>query len=576
MACDFQPCHILLERFILSLDLRMPLDRINTSFLALSVALVIIPVGFLAFSAELPTAGVQLRNVARSAGIEFTLENHPTPRKHLIETMPGGVAAFDYDGDGLTDIYFTNGASIPSLEKDSPKYWNRLYRNVGGMKFKDVTERAGVAGRGYSTAAAAADYDNDGHTDLFVAGVGQNILYHNRGDGTFEDVTAKAGIRSDHWSIGAAWVDYDNDGLLDLFVVNYVKWSLNFDVFCGDPEHGIRTYCHPRFFEGTPNTLYRNQGDGTFKDVSAEAGIASYIGKGMAVAVADFDQDGFPDLFVTNDKMPNFLFHNLGNGKFEEAALETGGALPDNGTPISSMGVDFRDYDNDGFPDVAITALFGEAFPLFRNDGRRRMLDVTYSSRMGRQTRAYSGWGIGIFDLNNDGWKDIFTANSHVNDQVDRFEPTQYKLHNAVFLNRGDGTFADQSETVGPEFLTPHAHRSATFADFNNDGKIDVVVTALGEPAELWENVTPGDNTWLILKLIGSKNNRDGIGARVRAGKQYNHMTSAVGYAASSHFGVHFGTGTLKLVDEIEVRWPNGRVQILKDVPTNQVLPVRE
>ena len=519
---------------------------------------------------------VRFRNVAATSGIRFVLENHPTPRKHLIETMPGGVAAFDYDGDGLPDIYFTNGASIPSLKKDAPKYWNRLYRNKGGMQFEDVTERAGVAGRGYSMAAAAGDYDNDGHPDLFVAGVGENILYHNRGDGTFEDVTVKAGIHSGPWSIGAAWVDYDNDGLLDLFVVNYVKWSLDFDVFCGDPERGIRTYCHPRFFDGTADTLYHNQGDGTFKDVSAEAGIVSHIGKGMAVAVADLDQDGFPDLFVTNDKMPNFLFHNLGNGKFEETALEHGGALLDSGTPISSMGVDCRDYDNDGRPDIAITALFGESFPLFRNAGKGRILDATYASRIGPQSRAYSGWGIGMFDLNNDGWKDIFTANAHVNDEVERFEPTKYRLHNSVFVNQGNGTFVDQSETAGPGFLAPGAHRGAAFADFNNDGRIDVVVTALGEPAELWENVTPGDNTWLIVKPEGTQSNRNGIGARVRAGGQYNHMTSAVGYASSSLFGVHFGTGSAKRIDRLEVRWPGGKTQILRDVPTNQVLHLRE
>jgi enediyne biosynthesis protein E4 len=523
-----------------------------------------------------PPAHVGFRNVAKTAGIGFVLENHPTPRKHLIETMPGGVAAFDYDGDGLTDIYFTNGASTPSLVKDSPKYWNRLYRNLGGMKFEDVTERAGVAGRGYSMAVAAADYDNDGHVDLFIAGVGQNILYHNRGDGTFEDVTAKARILSDQWSIGAAWVDYDNDGLLDLFVVNYVKWSPDFDVFCGDPERGIRTYCHPRFFEQTSNTLYRNQGDGTFKDVSNETGISSHPGKGMAVAVADYDLDGFPDLFVTNDKMPNFLFHNLGNGKFEEAALDAGGALLDSGNAISNMGADFRDYDNDGWPDVAITALYGESFPLFRNDGMRRFVDVTYSSRLSPLSRSYSGWGIGMFDLNNDGWKDLFTANAHVNDQVDRFEPTQYRLHNGVFLNRGDGTFVDQSENVGSEFLAPRAHRGAAFADFNNDGKIDVVVTALGEPAELWQNVTPAENTWLIVKLTGTMSNRDGIGARIRLGTQCNHMTTAVGYASSSHFGVHFGTGKLKQIDQIEIQWPSGKRQTLRNVRANQVLQVRE
>lgn len=521
-------------------------------------------------------APIQFREVARSSGLHFVLENHPTPRKHLIETMPGGVAAFDYDGDGLTDIYFTNGASIPSLEKDSPKYWNRLYRNLGGMKFQDVTTQAGVVGSGYSMAAAAADYDNDGHVDLFVAGVGRNILYHNRGDGTFEDVTAKAGIRSGQWSIGAAWLDYDNDGLLDLFVVNYVKWSPDFDVFCGDATGKVRVYCHPRFFEGTANTLYRNQGDGTFKDVSQETGIASYTGKGMAVAVADYDQDGFPDVFVTNDKMPNFLFHNLGNGKFEEVALETGGALLDSGNPISGMGADFRDYNNDGLPDIGTTALAGETFPLFQNRGPRGFIDATYSSRMGPLSRAYSGWSVGLFDLNNDGWKDIFTANSHVNDQVEKFEATQYKLHNAVFVNNGDGTFRDASNSAGPEFLQARAHRGAAFADFNNDGKIDVVVTALGEQVELWENVTPGEHTWLILKLTGTKSNRDGIGAVIRIGDQYNHMTTAVGYASSSHFGVHFGTGSLKQVDRIDIRWPSGTTRVLRNVRTNQVVKVRE
>jgi|SRR5579871_1792969 len=521
-------------------------------------------------------AEVRFRNVASAAGLQFVLENSPTARKHLIETMPGGVAAFDYDGDGLTDIYFTNGAAIPSLRKESPKYWNRLYRNRGGMRFEDVTEHAGVAGHGYSMAVAAGDYDNDGHTDLFVAGVEANILYHNRGDGTFEDVTAKAGIRSDRWSIGAAWLDYDNDGLLDLFVVNYVKWSPDFDVFCGDPERQIRTYCHPRFFEGTGNTLYHNEGHGIFKDVSIESGIAAQIGKGMAVAVADFDQDGRPDLFVTNDKVPNFLFHNLGHGKFEEIAFEAGGAMLDSGTPISNMGVDCRDYDNDGFPDIAITALYGETFPLFRNAPGLKISDATYSSRLGPQTRSWSGWGIGMFDFNNDGWKDIFTANSHVNDKVERFEPTQYKLRNSVFVNQKNGTFRDQSETAGPDFQMPRAHRGAAFADFNNDGKIDVVVTALGEPAELWENVTPGDNSWLIVKLQGSDSNRDGIGARVRVSGQYNEMTSAVGYASSSHFGVHFGLGPVKQIDEVEVLWPRGKRQVLKNVPVNQMLRVRE
>jgi enediyne biosynthesis protein E4 len=552
--------------------------RLATIGLRLAAAVATLTVGHRLFSERpaAPSPRIQFRNVARTAGLDFVLENDPTPRKHLIETMPGGIAAFDYDGDGLTDIYFTNGASVPSLEKISPKYWNRLYRNVGGMRFKDVTQMAGVEGAGYSMGAAAADYNNDGHVDLFVAGVRKNVLYRNRGDGTFEDVTEKAGIKSDQWSIGAAWLDYDNDGLLDLFVVNYVQWSPDFNVFCGDPDHGIRSYCHPRLFDGTANTLYRNQGDGTFRDVSQEAGISSHVGKGMAAAVADYDQDGLPDIFVTNDKAPNFLFHNLGNGQFEEVALEVGSGLLDSGAPISGMGTDFRDYDNDGLPDIAVAALAGETFPLFRNRRPGGFVDATYTSRMGPLSRSYSGWSLGLFDFDNDGWKDIFTANAHVDDEVHHFAAAAYTLHNSVFANRGDGTFEDVSKTVGADFLVPRAHRGAAFADFNHDGKIDVVVTALGEPAELWENVTPKDNTWLILKLTGTKSNRDGIGAQIRIGNQSNHMTTAVGYESSSQFGVHFGTGLLKEVPRIEIRWPSGVSQVLNQVRTNQLIEVRE
>jgi enediyne biosynthesis protein E4 len=521
-------------------------------------------------------APIRFRDVAHEAGIDFVLENCPTDRKHLIETMPGGIAAFDYDGDGLTDIYFANGAFVPSLEKNSPKYSNRLYRNLGGFKFKDVTLQAGVGGAGYSMGAAAADYDNDGHIDLFVPGVGKNILYRNRGDGTFEDVTAKAGIKNDSWSVDGAWFDYDNDGLLDLFVVNYVQWSPAFDAFCGNSAGNIRVYCHPRFFKGLPNRLYHNQGDGTFKDVSAESGIASHVGKGMSAAIADYDHDGFLDVFVTNDKLPNFLFRNLRNGHFEEVAFQTGVALLDSGSEISNMGADFRDVNNDGLPDIATTALSGETFPLFRNQGHGHFTDAGYASRLSRLSRIYSGWGIGVFDFDNDGWKDIFTTNSHVNDRVEAFEATEYKQHNSIFLNKGNGTFSDVSAGAGDGFSVKRAHRGCAFADFNNDGKIDVVVSALGQPAELWKNISPAGNTWLTLRLTGTKSNRDGIGAEIRIGDQYNHMTTAVGYASSSHSGVHFGTGKQKQVDRIEIRWPGGARQELHDVPTNRMLDIRE
>jgi hypothetical protein len=519
---------------------------------------------------------VVFRNVAAASGLDFVVENHPTPRKHLIETMPGGVAVFDYNGDGLADIYFTNGAAVPSLAKDSPEYWNRLYRNEGGMKFKDVTSEAGTAGEGYSIGAAAADYDNDGDVDLFVAGVRRNLLYQNQGDGTFQQVAKQAGIGSERWSVGAAWFDYDNDGLLDLFVVNYVEWTPGFDEFCGSRSANVRAYCHPRLFEGSANTLYRNRGDGTFEDVSQATGIAAHIGKGMGAAVADYDLDGFPDIFVTNDKLASFLFHNLAGFKFEEVALLAGGALRDNGMAVSGMGVDFRDYDNDSLPDIFFTALSNETFPLFQNQGNGSFREAGVSSRMGPLTRKLSGWSAGLFDFNNDGWKDIFTANAHVSDVIEFFEAAVYKQSNSVFLNQGDGSFRDVSAEAGLAGTAPAAHRGGAFADFNNDGRIDVVVASLGGPAELWENTSEGQNTWLTLKLVGTRSNRDGIGARVRIGTQYNQMTSAVGYASSSHDGVHFGTGKARTVDEIEIIWPSGRKQALRNVSTNRILDVRE
>ena len=511
--------------------------------------------------------------MAAQSGIAFTLENSPTDRKHLIETMPGGIAIFDYDGDGRPDIYFTNGAAIPSLEKSSPKYWNRLYHNEGGLKFRDVTEQAGVAGAGYSMGAAAADYDNDGRPDLFVAGVNRNTLYHNLGNGKFEDVTAKAGIRSGERAVAAGWFDFDRDGKLDLWVVHYAKWSTAYDRYCGDTSKGIRIYCHPKYFEGLASTLYRNRGDGTFEDVTARAGIDRYPGRGMSVAFADYDQDGLPDVFVTNDNMPNFLFHNLGNGKFEEVALLSGTALRDDGKPVASMGVEFKDYDNDGLPDLFITALAGETFPVFRNQGKGNFADATYSTRVGSLVVKHSGWSLGLFDFNNDGWKDLFTANSHVNDRVEEFEPAVYREKNMVLVNNA-GKFEDASDAAGLTLIK--AHRGAAFADLNGDGRIDAVVSALGEPAELWENISPQPQHWIVLRLVGTKSNRDGIGARIRIGNQYAEMTTTAGYASSADCGVHFGLGNQDLIKQIEIRWPSGVVQLLQNVKSDQVLTVPE
>jgi hypothetical protein len=516
---------------------------------------------------------IRFREIAGPAGLSFVLQNSPTDRKHMIETMPGGIAVFDYDGDSRPDVFFTNGAELPSLEKANPKYRNRLFRNEGNMKFRDVTDEAGVAGAGYSMGAAAADFDNDGRADLFVAGVNRNLLYRNLGGGKFEDVTVKSGIRSGEWAVAAGWFDYDRDGKLDLWVVHYAKWSPAYDRFCGDQTRGIRIYCHPKYFEGLASTLYRNKGDGTFEDVTARAGIGKFAGRGMSVAFADYDQDGFPDVFVTNDNMPNFLFHNKGNGTFEEVGLVAGTALRDHGKAVASMGVEFKDYDNDGLPDAFVTALAGETYPVFRNAGKGVFLDATYQSKLGALAVKHSGWGLGVFDFNNDGWKDLFTANSHVNDQVELFEPATYREPNSVYINQG-GVFRDGSAEAGMTLAA--AHRGAAFADFNGDGLIDAVVSSLGSPAELWENVSPPGQHWIILKLRGTKSNRDGIGARIRIGKQYNEMTTALGYASSADWGVHFGLGSTAVIRSIEIQWPSGVKQVLADVKADQILQVTE
>ncbi|MEO7144186.1 MAG: VCBS repeat-containing protein, partial [Bryobacteraceae bacterium] len=387
---------------------------VRAAMIPFSVLAMVSAVCLFCASAGAPVSPViRFADASARSGLDFVLNNSPTPEKYLPATMAGGVAAFDYNNDGRTDLFFTNGAALPSLSKTGAAYSNRLYRNDGGGHFTDVTEEVGLAGSGYEVGAAAADFDNDGFVDLFVAGVHECHLYKNDGGKRFIDVTAQSGIHCGEWAVAAGWFDYDRDGLLDLFVVNYVKWSPATNPACHDPSGRYPVYCHPKEFQGTANTLYRNLGGGRFQDVSAASGIAKSIGKGMSLAIADYDRDGYPDVFVTNDTRPNFLFHNLGNGRFEEAAFDAGVALRDDGKAISSMGADFRDLDNDGLPDVIFTALSGETFPMFLNLGKGRFREATYKSHLGQLTTGLSGWGIAVADFNNDGWKDIFTANSH-------------------------------------------------------------------------------------------------------------------------------------------------------------------
>ena len=525
-------------------------------------------------AAQAAGPAIQFQDVAADAGLHFVLENSPTAEKHMIEAVPGGVAAFDADSDGMPDIYFANGAEIPSLRKADPRYSNRLFRNLGGMRFKDITAEAGVAGRGYSMGIATADYDNDGDVDLFVAGVRANILFRNAGDGTFEDVTARTGISSEAWSVAAGWFDYDNDGALDLLVVNYLDWNLSMDRYCGDRDRALRIYCSPTYFSGLPNALYRNRGDGTFENVSAASGIASHVGKGMSVAFADYDLDGWVDAFVTNDTEADFLIRNRGDGTFEETGLLAGVGLASDGNPISSMGADFRDYDNDGLPDIHVTALPRQTFPLFRNIGDGQFEDMTARSGLHGATVTRGGWANALVDLDNDGFKDLFVATSHVNDQAERFESAAYEQRNAVFRNDGRGGFEDLSEGVAD--FEPAAHRGAAFADFDDDGRVDVVVSVLGGPAELWQNVTANRNRWVKVQLKGTQSNRDGIGAVVRVGNQVSTASPAVGYASSSHVPVHFGLSEGTDLGEVQVAWPSGIKQSVSLDETNRTVVVEE
>lgn len=528
---------------------------------------------------------VAFDSAGTTAGLDFVLDNHATPEKHQVETMPAGVGIIDFDADGFEDVYFINGATVPGLVKTERKYWNRLYRNNGDGTFRDVTEKAGVSGEGYSMAVAVGDYDNDGWSDLLVAGVNRNILYRNNGNGTFTDVTRKAGVAGDSprklWSISAGWFDYNNDGRLDLFVVNYCKWDPLTEPYCGLQKPGYRTYCHPKQYEGLPNTLYKNNGDGTFTDVSAESGIASHIGKGMGVAFADYDGDGFTDVFVCNDTVRNFLFHNEGNGKFTEVGVWAGVALTEDGAPVSSMGADFRDINNDGLPDVFVSALSNETFPLFLNAGKGAFRDITYASKIGFLSLPSGGFSTGVADLNNDGWKDIFVAGSHVMDNEELYSSRTSRQPNRVFVNLGGERFADGKDGSPANVWKPRFHRGSAFTDFDNDGRIDVAVSALNEPAELLRNVSRPEQNWLQFLLRGVRSNRDAIGAKIRivsesGGEQHNHVTTSVGYASSSTKRVHFGLGADAVVKLVEIRWPSGKTQVIENVKARQLLRVTE
>jgi enediyne biosynthesis protein E4 len=549
------------------------------------IALALIWVNRIGAGASATPAPIRFEEVAGKAGLHFTLRNAASGKFHQIELTGGGVAVLDYNGDGCTDIFFTNGAAIPSLSKTGPEFHNRLFRNNCDMTFTDVTEQAGLSGEGYSMAVAVADFDNDGREDIFVTGVKQNTLYRNLGNGRFENITVKAGLAGGDakygrmWSVSAGWFDYDNDGWLDLFVSNYVVWDATTEPRCGSPEQQF--YCHPSAYPGLPGQLFHNNRDGTFTDVSRSSGIAGHIGKGMGVAFADMDGDGLTDIFVANDSVRSFLFHNLGDGQFKEVGLEAGVALREDGYAIAGMGGDFRDFDNDGKPDLIISGILNDSFQLFRNPGGGHPFE-DFGQRAGllMATRQFTGWSLGMYDFDNDGWKDIFFGLSHLA-ELDRYLGRPSALPNHIFRNVEGKRFEDISATAGSDFQQAAMHRGVAFADFDNDGRMDAVVSVLNGPAKLFHNVSANSSHWLGMRLHGRQSNREGLGASVHVhlpdGRDlYNHATTAVGYASSSEAIVRFGLGASKTAETIEIHWPGGVAQTLSGVRGDRVVDVTE
>ena len=532
---------------------------------------------------------LRFTDVTAALAIRFAQQNSATSNKYLIETMGGGVALFDYDNDGRLDIFFTNGAKLSDPmpddgmpDKADPKYWNRLFRQQDDGTFVDVTEKAGLTGmpqNAYGMGAAAADYDNDGFTDVYVTNFGSNTLYRNNGDGTFSDVTARAGVAAGGWSASAGFFDADNDGDLDLFVTRYVEWSFKGNRYCGEKKPGFRAYCHPDNFEAISNVLFRNNGDGTFTNASEKSGIAAASGKGLGVAFADYDHDGRMDVYVANDSVQSFLFHNDGNGGFSESGLLAGVGFNEDGKTFAGMGVDFADYDNDSHPDVVVTDLSNERYKLFRQNGDGSFRDVTSASGVGGASLLFSGWSTRLFDYDNDGWKDIFVAQGHVMDTITKTSPNLSYLQPPLLLRNVSGRFT--RVMPGEAFTQEWAGRGAAFGDLDNDGDVDIVVSNVGQPAFVLRNDGGNRNQWLAIKTVGSKSNRDGIGCAVKVVSQsgltqYFTVSTAAGYLSSSDKRLLVGLGADTIAKLVEIRWPSGIVQTFQDVKAGQTLTATE
>ena len=517
------------------------------------------------------------------SGISFKYCRSAAGEKYLIETMGGGVGLLDYDVDGILDIFFANGSHLPQglMNPKEGRYSNRLYRGLGNGEFEDTTQVAGLAGRTYAMGVATGDYNNDGYVDLYVTGFRANSLYRNNGDGTFSDVTQRAGVGGGMWSASAAFLDYDRDGHLDLYVTRYLNWDLTNHPYCGKPRPGYRAYCSPDRFEGVADILYHNEGDGTFADVSVHAGIARPEGKGLGVAFADYDGDGWPDIFVANDRVPSYLFRNRGDGTFDEVAVKARVAYNGDGAVFGGMGVDFQDCNNDGFPDLFVTTLTGDMFVLFENNGDGTFDDVRFSSGIAGITLPYTGWGTGFFDFDNDGRKDLFAANSHVMDNVELYlSHVGYAQRPLLLRNLAGGMFGNVGGTGGRVFAQALTSRGTAFGDLDNDGDQDILVSNLDNSPNILLNQGQNQHHWLSLDLVGRASNRFGIGARVKVSAgvqtQYRTVTTAGSYLSANDRRPHFGLGEQKQVQVLEVWWPSGQYQELEHIPVDRILRVTE
>jgi len=534
---------------------------------------------------EPPSQPGKFVDITKRLGINFQHQASHTSRKYLPETMGSGVALFDYDNDGRLDIFLVNGArlvdptpkgTIP--QKTGPQEWNRLYHQKSDGTFGDVTEKAGLQGTGYGMGVAVGDYDNDGFEDLYVTAYGGNKLYRNNGDGTFTDVTQKSGVGGGGWSTSAAWVDLDGDGFLDLVVLRYLDWDFD-DVWCGEHKEGYRSYCHPDYFKPMSPLVFHNNGNGTFTDISAKAGLDKPC-KGLGLAIADYDRDGHVDLFMANDSMVEFLYHNKGNGTFEELGLVAEVAVDIDGRTYAGMGADFADYNNDGWPDLVVTDLANQRYALYENHRDGSFSYASSAAGIAQMTLSHSGWGVRFLDYDNDGWKDLLIAQGHDLDTIELTHPNlRYREPMLLARNTGHG-FVDVSAESGEVFTLPWVARGMAVGDLDNDGRLDAVINVNDGPAHVLHNETPTQNHWLLLQLVGHKSNRDAIGAEVTlvsaSGMQSATVSTASSYLSSGDKRVHFGLGKERMAQRIEIRWPSGIRQTLKDVAANQILKIDE